>query len=52
MFNSASSLATNVHTDAEAPAARKVISEIGMILALHLAFALAVTVVLQTFGEL
>ena len=51
MFNPASSLATTVQTVAETPAARKVISEIGVILALHLAFALAVTVVLQTFGE-
>jgi hypothetical protein len=48
MFNRASSFAATVQT---VPAARKVISEIGVILALHLAFALAVTVVLQTFGK-
>jgi hypothetical protein len=48
MFNPASSFATTVQT---APTARKAMSEIGVILALHLAFALAVTVVLQTFGE-
>ena len=51
MFNPASSITTQMQTVAEAPLARKVISEIGMILALHLAFALAVTVVLQAFGE-
>ncbi len=51
MFNPASSFAATVQKVGEAPAARKVTFEIGVILALHLAFALVVTAVLQSFGE-
>jgi hypothetical protein len=51
MFDSASSLATNVQPDTGVPTARKVIFEIGAILAAHLALALAVTVVLRLFGQ-
>ena len=49
MSNRAPSVAiTKIRPIASVPAARQVIFEIGVILAAHLAFALAVTVVLQS----
>ena len=51
MFNPISSFSSRIQPDADAPAAGKMIFEIGVILAAHLVVALAVTIVLQTFGE-
>ncbi len=50
MINSTSSLASTIECVADAPVAGKVIFEIGVILAVHLALALAVAAVLQAFG--
>ncbi len=51
MFNPTSSPTSRIGSATDAPVAGKVIFEIGMILAAHLALALAVAAVLQTFGE-
>lgn len=51
MFNSALSSAVKAQPLTDAPVARKVIFEIGVILVAHLVLALAVGAVLGAFGE-
>ena len=52
MSTPAPSLAiTKNQSIAGAPVARHVIFEIGIVLAVHLGFALAVTIVLQSFND-
>jgi hypothetical protein len=51
MRDSASSPIVRIEPATDAPAAREVISEIGLILAAHLALALIVAVVLRALGQ-